>query len=326
MVHRSAISNSDVEAFHQALCAGDTELMTSMLVNNPMLVNKKTTLRKYALMIAAVADKAVEMMDFLRERRADVDSGGDHGHKLLLFAAEHGASPDAWAYLMKWREESKLKSKAMTDLITHVNSNPDIEEPALDLAVRGRNWKLAEHLLAQHDAEDRPRRVLALLEDVLWCHDEVAALAFLRLQVVQRSLQDPRRHLFSFKSCSTCVRLVVSNRSVVVVEELERYELFRSFIFAYCCQSAINDRPLWAAIMKRFREDETWRNSREAYLVQRRKIGLPDHIGKRMAEFLFALDTAKIVQEFWRPPESDCGCGCDDVDFHENLFKDDGDY
>ncbi|KAG9414279.1 hypothetical protein AC1031_013476 [Aphanomyces cochlioides] len=284
MARRSAISNRDVEAFHEALCAGDIELMTSMLVKNPMVVNKKTTRSKNALMIAAVAEKAVEMMDFLRERRADLDSGGDHGRHLPLYAAENGASPDAWEYLMKWREESKLKSKGKTDLVTHVNSNPDIEEHALDSAARHGNWKLAEHLFAQHDADDRPLRVLALLEDALWCHDEVAVLAFLRLQVVQSSLQDPRRHFF--KPLSPRRRRAGAIR------------VFRSFIFAYCCQSAIKDSTLWADIMKRFREDETWRNSREAYLVQRRKMDCQTTSGSALPSTCLRLIPRRLSKSF----------------------------
>ncbi|CAK4668438.1 unnamed protein product [Aphanomyces euteiches] len=246
---------------------------------------------------------------------------------------------NVWDCLVHWREGSRQQNENTTDA-----SNPnmdihtkqpsrgnEIEDCALKLALLSRHWDLVEHLLAQYDSDLCHVRVVELLHDVIRREDEKLALEFLRHGAVERSLQGSTSPL---KPCYTrhdVVRMVISLRLLPLMEELERFESFRSLIFTYCYDGRPNydccyysSDAVWDAFLKRYRQEETWKHTRMAFLVQRRKLGLPHEMGNRIAQFLYAFDAETIVNEVWLA--CGCGCCCEAGVYDDDMFGDGADY
>ncbi|KAH9113191.1 hypothetical protein AeMF1_012580 [Aphanomyces euteiches] len=220
-----------------------------------------------------------------------------------------------------------------------LQSQPKLGKNALVNAVFGvnavkhfsRHWDLVEHLLAQYDSDLCHVRVVELLHDVIRREDEKLALEFLRHGAVERSLQGSTSPL---KPCYTrhdVVRMVISLRLLPFMEELERFESFRSLIFTYCYDGRPNydccyysSDAVWDAFLKRYRQEETWKHTRMAFLVQRRKLGLPHEMGNRIAQFLYAFDAETIVNEVWLA--CGCGCCCEAGVYDDDMFGDGADY
>ncbi|KAG9414285.1 hypothetical protein AC1031_013482 [Aphanomyces cochlioides] len=172
-----------------------------------------------------------------------------------------------------------------------------IEREVLPLSVKKGHWDLVEHLLAKYDDSSmRCLEIFELLEEIVPSLDECLTIHILRLPIVQSTLYD------------AMMQQMKKQRSIVIVEELERIDVLRSYIFAFCYQSPAADASLWASVMKRYRDNETWKNSRAAFLVQRRKLGLPDHMGWRIAQNLNVFDGDTIVKAVcpWRRKVCDC--------------------
>ncbi|KAF0719680.1 Aste57867_876 [Aphanomyces stellatus] len=84
-----------------------------------------------------------------------------------------------------------------------------------------------------------------------------------------------------------------------VVASFDQHDPLRPFVFARCFISHTVFRDHRKKILTRYRCDMTWRATREALLVQRRCVGLPDHIGWLIAEFVFVFDDVAQAEKYW---------------------------
>ncbi|KAG9414280.1 hypothetical protein AC1031_013477 [Aphanomyces cochlioides] len=328
---QQGITSNLLDVFHDAIRHGDVADVKSMLKTQPTLANKKSNNGENALMVAAVSSNAIEMLHVLFDHNASLDTCGGYGRGVLLFAAEHGATPQAWDCLIHEKEKMHAamdRTEASTFLEEFIGIDLDdggygTLDDALRMSAFKLHWDLTKHLLAQYDKKLRRVRVLELLVEMIPNLDECFVLDFLRLPAVQGALHDSVSQGEPCERCHACVRKAVEGGSIQVVEELERFDIFRSLIFAYCHSASAADRPLWMDAMKRYRQDETWKNTWTAFWVQRRKIGLPRHMGWRIAQYLYAFDATKIVKKFWRPEAVDwstCDCCCELVGDGQFFF------
>ncbi|KAH9113189.1 hypothetical protein AeMF1_012578 [Aphanomyces euteiches] len=287
-----------IEAFHDAIRHGDVAAVKSMLESQPKLANKTSNKGEDALMVAAISLNAVEMMHTLIERGSSLDARGDDGRSVLLFAAENSVSPEAWDYLIQEKRRldaipSYLGDCIVIDLVDRVDG---ILDEALRLAVNKCDWKCTEHLLAQHDMELRLVRVLKRLEEIIRKLDACIVHEFLRLPAVQSTFRAATRPPTPCQTSHDIVKQIVSRGSIQLLVELEQFDIFRNLIFAYCHSSPASVLPMWVDVMKKCRQDEMWTKTWIAFWVQRRKMGRADHMGQRIAQFLYVFDGDKIVQ------------------------------
>ncbi|KAG9414283.1 hypothetical protein AC1031_013480 [Aphanomyces cochlioides] len=240
------------------------------------------------------------MMHTLIERGSSLDARGDDGRSVLLFAAENSVSPEAWDYLVQEQEKGDLMlylplgDCIVIDLIDRVDG---ILDEALRLAVNKCDWKCTEHLLARHDMELRLVRVLKRLEEIIPKLDECIVLEFLRLPAVQSTFRGATRPSKPCQNSHDIVKQIVSRGSVQLLVELEQFDIFRNLIFAYCHSSPASVLPMWVDVMKKCRQNEMWTKTWITFWVQRRKMGVADHMGQCIAQFLYVFDGDKIVQD-----------------------------
>ncbi|CAK4665758.1 unnamed protein product [Aphanomyces euteiches] len=296
MSDKDEVRGDAIDAFHAAIRRGDVSVVKSMLEIQPILANTTSEVGESPLVVAAISSNAVEMLRTLLEHDASLDARGDCGLAVLLSAAENDVKPAAWDYLMQVREGLHEKIDSM-----NASSDPAEVEGSKAALSKG-HWDLADHLLAQFDAGERVEYALQRLDDNISSSDEHLMVGFLRLPSVARAFHEAKYDPDEVGDrCRRCVKMAVSLNLLLLVEEMARFTYFHDLVVACCIRFPSS---LWNGIMRRFQQKEAWKYSRDAFLVQQRKIGLPSHMGDRIAQFVYACRAGDDVQDVWRRNET----------------------
>ncbi|KAF0693530.1 Aste57867_15511 [Aphanomyces stellatus] len=312
------------DAFRDAISRGDVSSVTASLSLDPSLAYTRTKWTKTtALMLCTVAPNAIRLMELLRRCDVRLDARDANHRHALLFACEYGAEPATVDYLLAWSTHSPWGR-----LEGYTNSNTDV----IMLAMKSGNASLVHHLM---DLIVAPPAIpamgqrcsfatnfgLVLLVAAIQTTHEDLALRCLDLPIVHSALIDFCESNKAVDiSSMRCAVQAVTHRMRGVVHGLETYGLrVRRAVFAQCYYSPDRNEH-WKDVCLRFERDATWENVRGAFLVQRRCVGLPDHMGWRIACYVFEFDATDQAWPFWcgecNSPGDTCCC-------HAGSFDDD---
>ncbi|KAG9414277.1 hypothetical protein AC1031_013474 [Aphanomyces cochlioides] len=268
-----------------------------MLKIQPILANTTSELGESPLVVATISSNAVVILHIFLGHDASLDTRGDRGLAVLLSAAENGVKPAAWDYLMQVKEGLHEKIDSM-----NASSDP-AEVEGLKASLSKGHWDLADHLLAQFDAGERVEYALQRLDDNISSCDEHLMVGFFRLP----SVANPKSSclLYDVSSafdeakydpdkdgdrCRRCAKMAVSMNLLLLVEEMERFTF-----------STTSSLP--AAFVSQVRYGMASpgdSNKRTHGNILQRKIGLPSHMGDRIAQYVYACRAGDDIQDVWR--------------------------
>ncbi|KAF0696233.1 Aste57867_13004 [Aphanomyces stellatus] len=180
-------------------------------------------------------------------------------------------------------------------------NEPDFGADLLLLSLQHGHLALAHHILdvmpTEHDSVETADQVLAALntrnEDlVLRCLNRPATKASIEARV-----DDDDDWLVDNEYMLDWVVQAVQHDMHKVVSVLETQNRLYPAIHQYCFH---NPNPAkWIDVSERYRRLNLWAELKDSLLVQRRRIGLPDHVGMTIGSYLYTYDPARCAHANW---------------------------
>ncbi|KAF0697175.1 Aste57867_12169 [Aphanomyces stellatus] len=275
---------SRLQAFHAAIEAGDVDGMEALLKDEPLLVN--APLYGVPPLVKCLAGPIPERSMALLRLHGMTSSIVS---ELLDEACRQGAALPTVDYVIDWLRHldgrdwsqrcGRIFLRALTQTIQHSHT------------------AVALHLIDMLDPKDE-RSMSPYIYEAFVAKNETVTLRLLSLPGPTLNLSDDTL-LGMFETVEWVVR-AIEHHWINVVALLDQFDHFRPIIFASCYFRPLATRAaIWAKSVHRYRSDMTWQASREALLVQRRRVGLPDDIGLLVAAFLFVFDEYAQAIAHW---------------------------
>ncbi|KAF0713184.1 Aste57867_4469 [Aphanomyces stellatus] len=304
-------NRSAVTVFHAAIKVGNAAKVKRMLFHDARLAHAIDDVSPIMQVLASGHDMVSQIARLLQRQGAALSR--NEGGELLR---RHGALVNG---------VPTPTTELLLDLLAGPHATSDWTN-RLVLCIHHQHVALVIHFWSYLEAEvvaDRGGRCDALLHqmvmDAIMTRNEDLVLAILEASVPRtwiQSIATGRRafvlhgHVVDVTGWLAAAVRVGAPRVVAV---FARLAYFGPVVFSYCHYHRRSTHAWARAMCASYEADTTFARTRHAFLVQRRRVGLPDEMGRRIAAFLFVFDAEKEASMMWCAVcrHSCLVCGCD---------------
>ncbi|KAF0686451.1 Aste57867_21728 [Aphanomyces stellatus] len=289
----SPVVHADIDGqFATSVSQGQVDDVQVSLQRWPLLIHSPLLWPAVLQFVASPTSSGVllRLLDCLHQFHVPFDALV--AKRLLVHAGAHGVSPSGMDHLVASSKSRLPRCFLSVDIFGVL--------PLL-AALQHQHHELAHHVVERmdHGALNQYGGYLALR--AIWSANEDVALRCLGLPHIQARLDAPRNEQVNDDEWARAnadmiewAVEAVTSRLHRVVRCLETQERLRRYIHQACYLSP--DFEAWGSECDRYRAYKTWCHYRDPFLVQRRRVGLPDHVGLHIAKFVFEFDADADAQ------------------------------